>query len=165
MTGRVTLLTRSHAARESQWCRRWRVLRLELHHLMLHVDAWCHLLSGHHDATSSAQRLNPQINQVLLRQSRKDGHIDFTIDEVLDVMRKPNAGQQCFDVIVLRQLAALSVWSWVEQRCCHVEESTNCSVRRFSIDPRITTGRRLQRCRRCSRNSSSLPWERMSNNC
>lgn len=101
---------------KSQWCRWWCVLNL-----WLNVDTRCHLLNCHHNTTTSAQWFYPQIDQIRFVQRWKDCHIDFSIDKMLHVMLKSDSGQQGFDVMIFRQLAALSCWCWVEQRCCHVK--------------------------------------------
>lgn len=161
----ASLISRCHGSVEAQRCRWRRVLNfvLLLHHFLLHVDTWGHLGDCHHDATTCTQRLYPQIDQILLRQCWKHGHVDFAVDEVLHVMMQPDSSQQSLDVVVLRQLVALAWWRRVEQRGSHVEHSR---IGLMSVDPGIRCFRmRFERCWRCSRDSSSLPWKDVGKTC
>lgn len=84
------------------------LLLLLLHQFLLQVDASRHLRGRHHNASSCPESLDAEINQVLLGQCREDRHVNFTVDKVLNVMLKSEAGQQCFDIIVFRQLLTLA---------------------------------------------------------
>lgn len=153
----ASLIARRDGSVEAQRCRWRRVLNLMLllHHFLLHVETWGHLGDCHHDAATRPQRLYPEIDQILLRQRGKHGHIDFAVYKVLNVMMQPDSSQQRFDVAVLRQLVALAWRRRVEQRGRHVEHS---SVGLMSVDPGICRFRvRFERGWRGSRDSSSLP--------
>lgn len=61
----------------------------------------------HQDAAARPQRLNVQIEQILIGERLEDGHVDLAVDEVLDVVLEPQPGQDGGDVVVLRHLLAL----------------------------------------------------------
>lgn len=60
------------------------------------------IVNGHQYATPGAQWSYVQIQQVLIGERLKHGHVNFTVDEVFDVMLQAQAGQNGCDVIVLR---------------------------------------------------------------
>lgn len=68
----------------------------------------------------------------MLGESREDSHVDFAVDQVLNVMLEADAGEQRFDVTVFRQLIALSNGSGVEQCRGHVIEHSAFVGLRFN---------------------------------
>lgn len=78
-------------------------------------------MDGHQYAAPGAQRSNVQVQQVLIGERLKHAHVNFTVDEVFDVMLQAQAGQNGRDVIVLRQLFTLTHRSDIDHRGSHVE--------------------------------------------
>lgn len=60
------------------------------------------IMDGHQYAAPGTQWSDVQIQQVLIGERLKHGHVNFTVDEVFDVMLQAQAGQDGCDVIVLR---------------------------------------------------------------
>lgn len=59
-------------------------------------------MNGHQYTAPGAQRSDVQVQQVLIGERLEHGHVDFTVDEVFDVMFQAQAGQDGCNVIVLR---------------------------------------------------------------